>query len=141
MEAFCTTTGFIGDKIGYKVVLVVNIILSGAAATCFDLTPRFHEHYRTPTLTIGHNTTANSDTILEFIWPLDCNVTSVTVTDCIATPILEDSFFWNNIEDFVYCNNENATFNFQQSFSFPCKSSLNSYKGLTGCVRFAILTI
>ncbi len=36
-------TGFIGDRLGYKLLLIVNIILMGVSQTTFDLTPRYSE--------------------------------------------------------------------------------------------------
>ena len=41
-------TGFIGDKLGYRVILIVYILLSGAAATAFHFVPRCGEHRLQP---------------------------------------------------------------------------------------------
>ena len=44
--------GYIGDKIGFKIVLAVTLFSAGLSATAFDWTPRFNEHYRIPTLSL-----------------------------------------------------------------------------------------
>ena len=41
-------TGFIGDKLGYRVILIVYILTSGAAATAFHFVPRCGEHRLQP---------------------------------------------------------------------------------------------
>ena len=41
-------TGFIGDKLGYRVILIVYILTSGAAATAFHFVPRCGEHMLQP---------------------------------------------------------------------------------------------
>ena len=45
--------GYIGDRIGYRTVLIIALILSGLSATSFDWTPRFKEFHRIPTVTFN----------------------------------------------------------------------------------------
>ena len=45
--------GYIGDRIGYRTVLIIALILSGLSATSFDWTPRFKEFHRIPTITFN----------------------------------------------------------------------------------------
>ena len=103
------TTGYLGDKIGYNTVLVVNLIGCALAQTAFDWTPRFYEHHRTPTLSILQNETFSSDEILQFVWPLHCNLTNITIEDC-ETNIEElyDTEFWQNINQYL-CENVNGS--------------------------------
>ena len=52
------------------------------AQTAFDWTPRFYEHHRVPTLSVLQNETFQADEIVQFVWPLQCNTTNVTIEDC-----------------------------------------------------------
>ena len=74
--------GYLGDKIGYNIVLVVNLIGCALAQTALDWTPRFYEHHRVPTLSVLQNETFQADEIVQFVWPLQCNTTNVTIEDC-----------------------------------------------------------
>ena len=74
--------GYLGDKIGYNTVLVVNLLGCALAQTAFDWTPRFYEHHRVPTLSVLQNETFQADEIIQFVWPLQCNTTNVTIEDC-----------------------------------------------------------
>ena len=74
--------GYLGDKIGYNAVLVVNLLGCALAQTAFDWTPRFYEHHRVPTLSVLQNETFQADEIIQFVWPLQCNTTNVTIEDC-----------------------------------------------------------
>ena len=47
--------GYIGDKIGFKIVLAVTLFSAGLSATAFDWTPRFNEYYKIPTLSLMEN--------------------------------------------------------------------------------------
>ena len=74
--------GYLGDKIGYNTVLVVNLLGCALAQTALDWTPRFYEHHRVPTLSVLQNETFQADEIVQFVWPLQCNSTNVTIEDC-----------------------------------------------------------
>ena len=74
--------GYLGDKIGYNTVLVVNLLGCALAQTALDWTPRFYEHHRVPTLSVLQNETFQADEIFQFVWPLQCNATNVTIEDC-----------------------------------------------------------
>ena len=74
--------GYLGDKIGYNTVLVVNLLGCALAQTALDWTPRFYEHHRAPTLSVLQNETFQDDEIVQFVWPLQCNTTNVTIEDC-----------------------------------------------------------
>ena len=74
--------GYLGDKIGYNTVLVVNLLGCALAQTALDWTPRFYEHHRVPTLSVLQNETFQADEIVQFVWPLQCNTTNVTIEDC-----------------------------------------------------------
>ena len=100
--------GYIGDRIGYRIVLVVNLIIAGLTATSFDWTPRFVEHYRTPT--ISFNTTSDIPEVLQFQWaPNDCNMNNITVDYCENDEILLNEDFWLNLDVFSNCSMTNSS--------------------------------
>ncbi len=116
--------GFIGDRVGYNVLLIVNLILAGVSATCFDLTPRFKKHYKIPTLTVGYDSNTNTTLALEFLWPVENCTLNATVDDCKEAPILsqEGEIFWENPADFMNCDSSNKPdFNLTEEPYFPCK--------------------
>ena len=79
--------GYIGDRIGYRIVIIINVIIVSLSATSFDWTPRFIEYYRTPTITF--NTTSDVTEVLQFHWPIkDCTIDNITINDCTSDPIL-----------------------------------------------------
>lgn len=90
-------TGYIGDKIGYNAVLVVNLIGAGLFSTAFDWTPRYHEYQRVPIISTFSDD-QNLTQVLTFQWPLECNVTNITVEDCQQNlDFLQNDDFWINI--------------------------------------------
>ena len=100
--------GYIGDRIGYRIVLVVNLIIAGLSATSFDWTPRFVEYYRTPT--ISFNATSNIPEVLQFQWvPNDCNMNNITVDYCENDEILMNEDFWLNLDVFSNCSLINSS--------------------------------
>ena len=125
--------GYIGDKIGYNIVLVVNLIVAGLTATAFDWTPRFHEYQRVPTISAFYDNSTDSYYVTQFTWPpIDCNGT-VTADDCANADILFDDTFWSNLTGFL---DSNATFVFDEFEEFEvinpkkngtlCKAIINS---------------
>ena len=113
--------GYIGDRIGYRTVLIINLILAGISATSFDWTPRFTEYIRTPT--IHFNATSDQNEVLKFVWPLDCNSENITVTDCENDPILSDEDFWLNLDQFANCTNsmDGSDLELDMLPNFTCK--------------------
>ena len=114
-------TGYLGDKIGYNTVLVVNLIIAALTQTAFDWTPRFYEQHRIPTLSVLKNETFQMDEIIEFVWPLQCNNTNITIQDCKAdSEALIDNSFWLNINEYM-CNGNDSVINIDTEPYFECK--------------------
>ena len=109
--------GYIGDKIGYNVVLVVNLIGAGLTSTAFDWTPRFYEYKRDPIVSILQND--SRDEILKFTWPLECDQ-NVTKEDCLNADILQNNDFWLNLTNYG-CDSA-ADFSINTLPIFQCKS-------------------
>ena len=123
--------GYIGDRIGYRTVLIINLILAGISATSFDWTPRFTEYIRTPT--IHFNATSDQNEVLKFVWPLDCNSENITATDCKNDPILSDEDFSLNLDQFVNCTNsmDGSDLELDMLPNFTCK--FNKKRNCVSC--------
>ena len=107
--AFLFAQGYLGDKIGYNIVLVVNLIGCALAQTAFDWTPRFYEHQRIPTISVIHNDTFQMDEIIQFAWPLQCNNTNITMEECRTdAEALYENNFWQNINQHISCNSNDT---------------------------------
>ena len=100
--------GYIGDRIGYRIVIIINLIIVGLSAISFDWTPRFVEFYRTPTITF--NATADVTEVLQFQWPIqDCSIKNITVNECKNDIILSEDNFWLNLDVFSNCSTDNIS--------------------------------
>ena len=100
--------GYIGDRIGYRIVIIINLIIVGLSAISFDWTPRFVEFYRTPTITF--NATADVTEVLQFQWPIqDCSIKNITVNECKNDIILSEDNFWINLDVFSNCSTDNIS--------------------------------
>ena len=112
--------GYIGDKIGYNIVLVVNLILAGLTATAFDWTPRFYEFSRNPTISAFYDNNTETYSVTQFVWPpFNCNGT-ITLDDCSNADILVDDTFWSNLTGFLR-RNETLEFEDFSGTDFECK--------------------
>ena len=112
--------GYIGDRIGYRIVIIFNVIIVSLSATSFDWTPRFIEYYRTPTITF--NTTSDVIEVLQFHWPIkDCKIDNITFNDCKNDPILSKEDFWLSLEDFSNCSTDNISLTMNEIPEFMCK--------------------
>ena len=119
-KTFSMLKGYIGDRIGYRIVIIFNVIIVSLSATSFDWTPRFIEYYRTPTITF--NTTSDVTEVLQFHWPIkDCKIDNITVNDCKNDPILSKEDFWLNLEDFSNCSTDNISLTMNEIPEFMCK--------------------
>ena len=115
--------GYIGDRIGYRIVIIINLIIVALAATSFDWTPRFIEHYRTPTITF--NATSEVAEVLQFQWPIpDCSIENVTINDCKSDFILSEEDFWLDLNVFSNCSTENISMKLDEVPEFMCKFNL-----------------
>ena len=106
-------TGFIGDRIGYKPVLLVSIIAIALCGTCFDFIPRYKEYYRYPSAMITLNTTNNNSFILKSVnWPItypECDVRDThNITLCENSPPLTNETFYDDIKTYLRCKDENG---------------------------------
>lgn len=93
--------GFIGDRLGYRAILIVSITLTGISATCFDLTPRFSEQIRAPTAIVYELDPLNATYGLFSVQWATC--------DKQVTSLLCNHSLTNNLDqlpglsDFLYC--------------------------------------
>ena len=119
--------GYIGDRIGYRIVIIINLIIVGLSAISFDWTPRFVEFYRTPTITF--NATADVTEVLQFQWPIqDCSIKNITVNECKNDIILSEDNFWLNLDVFSNCSTDNISLTLYEVPQFISKFiSISSY--------------
>lgn len=106
-------TGFIGDKIGYKPVLLVSIVGIGLCGTCFDLIPRYKEYLRYPSAMVTMNSSNNNSFILRSVlWPItypECNVREThNVTFCENSSPLTNETFYDDLNTYLRCKDENG---------------------------------
>ena len=79
-------SGFIGDKIGYRPVLIFNMLLTGLAATSFTFMPIYKEYMKVPhailykSSKVGEELTAVPYTLFSVVWSV-CNE-EVTESKC-----------------------------------------------------------
>ena len=119
-KTFYILQGYIGDRIGYRVVIIINLTIVTLSATSFDWTPRFIEYYRTPTITF--NATSDVAEVLQFQWPIqDCSIENITVNDCKSDFILSEEDFWLNLEIFSNCSPDNISLTLDEIPEFMCK--------------------
>ena len=115
--------GYIGDRIGYRIVIIINLIIVALSATAFDYTPRFIEYYRTPTITF--NATSDVTEVLQFQWPVqDCIIANVTIDDCKNDFILREEDFWLDLEVFSNCSTNNISLTLDEVPEFLSKYCL-----------------
>ena len=119
--------GYIGDRIGYRIVIIINLIIVGLSAISFDWTPKFVEFYRTPTITF--NATADVTEVLQFQWPIqDCSIKNITVNECKNDIILSEDNFWLNLDIFSNCSTDNISLTLYEVPKFISKFiSISSY--------------
>ena len=82
---------------------MINILLAGLSATCFEFVPRFSEEIKTPTAKLAtqfENSTASQ--LVSIQWPL-CDVDS-TVQSCGASEAFLNNFA--NLKQNLVCENE-----------------------------------
>ena len=119
-KTFYILQGYIGDRIGYRVVIIINLIIVTLSATSFDWTPRFIEYYRTPTVTF--NATSDVAEVLQFQWPIqDCSIENITINNCKSDFILSEQDFWLNLDIFSTCSPDNISLILNEVPEFMCK--------------------
>ncbi len=63
--------GFLGDKIGYKPVIIMGMILMGASSTSFHFMPRYREFVKTPQAVLVRSEGGDEQYSLSSVsWPL-----------------------------------------------------------------------
>ena len=99
-----------GDKIGFKPILLTSVIGYGICATFIDLTPRYKEYERHPSALLSRN--ANEEgafTLMEITWPLSspkCDVTkSAEITLCEESPLYKTNDFYEDLINYLSCEN------------------------------------
>lgn len=92
--------GYIGDKIGYKPVLLLTIIGIGATSTCFDLTPRYRE--RIPTAVFSKN---ESDIyhLSSFKWGFPKEINGTFEWCQQSVPVADQDFFADIVDYVEHC--------------------------------------
>ena len=72
-----TISGFIGDIIGYRIVLIFNVIMAGICGTAFNFLPIYKEVQQIPYgllyLNISANQTGSSEMVYNLMsiqWPI-----------------------------------------------------------------------
>ena len=126
-------SAFIGDKIGYRNLMIANALVMAASSTCFDLTPRFSQEVRSPVAVVYPIANRSSNYSLHSIdWPI-CDM-ETNVRNC------EDSFMnltnFDNLGDFLSCTKDDPTFHLEEDFIIE---SINAtkYKNGSFCVAEA----
>ena len=118
--------GFIGDKLGYRVILIVYLLISGAAATAFHFVPRCGEQKLEPHALLYSTITDQNPQFLSVNWALcdgkHANLTSTlsmsrsSCTEFLATIDLTD------LPRYLNCtgkdNNSSADFKVSGEFGF-----------------------
>ena len=78
------TAGFIGDRIGYKPVVVLSMVLCAISSTSFTFIPVYREYHKIPYVTLVRSEGAAEEatyTIQKAAWPLcDPDVTTVNLS-------------------------------------------------------------
>jgi MFS family permease len=107
--------GFLGDKIGFKPILLISLIGTGISGTLMDFTPRYKEYLRYPSAVlskINNNDDGGSFTLTSIEWPTGyplCDLReSHNITLCQNSPPYKEKEFYQNIEQFLECNNANG---------------------------------
>ena len=103
-----------GDKIGYKPVLLISIVMIGVLGTCFDLTPRYTEYSRFPTASVRLNDNDNTSFVLMSVkWPItypQCNVReSDNATLCDGSSPLINQTFYDDLKNFLRCEKDDGS--------------------------------
>ena len=125
--------GYIGDRIGYRIVIIINLIIVGLSAISFDWTPRFVELYRTPTITF--NAPSYVTEVLQFQWPIqDCSIKNITVNECKNDIILSEDNFWLNLDVFSNCSTDNISLTLYEVPQF-----ISKFISISSCIKLAFL--
>lgn len=98
--------GFLGDQIGYKAVIIFNILMTGLIGTSFDWTPRYSETIRAPSVTLfKFNSYAVTNYVVSTQWAL-CDVPSPTTDLCASSEAFINGFA--NLSSFLDCQDDSA---------------------------------
>ena len=144
--------GYIGDRIGYKKVVMTCMIGTAIAGTCFDLTPRSSTIIQFPKLWVTQNESESQ--IQSIQWPI-C-VETLTSEDC--NDALEENYYFDFISNYTdcqnienepffgessiirdiddgtyYCNSWNENFDNETNFENLKTCSINGYDNLGNC--------
>ena len=93
--------GFIGDRVGYRWVLVVSMVITALFGTFLDLTPRFSVDVKAPTATLFKAHDDPSFQLVSVEWPL-CHMDTLTDSDCEDSLLLLNDF--ENITSYLSCD-------------------------------------
>ena len=120
-----------GDKIGYKPVLLIAMVMIGLFGTCFDLTPRYKEFTRLPMASVrmkGHDNT--SFVLMSVMWPItypECNIRkSNNVTLCDGSSPLVNQTFFDDIMKYMRCENDGNAYEIKSLDTNDFKSTLTN---------------
>ena len=105
--------GYLGDKVGYKPVLLTSIVMVGLFGTCFDLTPRYKEYTRFPTASVSMKGHDNTSFVLTSVkWPItypECGVRqSNNATLCDGSPPLINQTFYYDLIKYLRCEDDDG---------------------------------
>ncbi len=107
--------------IGYKYLLIFNIILAGSASSIFDLVPRYYEEIKAPTAALYVGTDAAQ--IYSLQWPI-CHHPSTPET-CESTPSFQNGF--PGIEAYIDCHD--SSYVIDTSYTFESATVVNFDNG------------
>ena len=102
-----------GDKIGFKPILLTSVIGYGICATFIDLTPRYKEYERHPSALLSRNDNEKGAfTLMEITWPLSspkCDVTkSAEIMLCEESPLYNTNEFYEDLINYLSCENRDG---------------------------------
>ena len=81
-----------GDYFGYRLVIIVNIVLMAVSATCFDLTPRYSQSTRSPTAVLYSEEGWSSAQLAAVEWAI-CDPGAATTPDnCRQSEVVAEIF-------------------------------------------------
>ncbi len=76
-------SGFIGDKIGYRVILIVEMIGLAATSTYIPFIPTFYEATHVPTAALALGPDGAPATVASVQWPMqNCRDEEPTIEEC-----------------------------------------------------------
>ncbi len=76
--------GLIGDKIGYRTILILEMLVAGAASTYFAFVPPYEDQTRLNYVTLLKDTGEDLPAVVSSVqWPVEPCWLEPTVDDCV----------------------------------------------------------